>query len=92
MILKAGSTRGFSHEGDVLRANTIQFGKSVAAPFPRLQAITDLLVLALLLALLLVAGAMIMMGLTSLTSAILAFIQNVFADIGQSILGAYAGV
>lgn len=87
-ILKADRTRCFSREGDVLSANTIQFRKSAAAALAHLQVIANLLLLAMLL----VAGASIMMGLTSLASSIFAFIQSVFADIGQSILGAYGGV
>lgn len=87
-FLRQIRTRGFSQKGDVLSANTIQIKQSAAAALARLQAIANLLVLALLL----VAGALILTGLTSLASSIFAFIQNVFADIGQSILGAYGGV
>jgi hypothetical protein len=75
-------------KGGVLIDKTIQISRSTReAPSP-LQATANLLLLALVLA----AGALIAMGLTSLFSAISSFIGVVFADIGQSILWAYAGV
>ena len=72
----------------MLSATTILFRPSTTGALGALQATANLLLLALLL----VAGALILMGLSSLLSVILTVVRNVFADIGQSILGAYAGV